>query len=137
YKEVAVVSETGQLLTDTGYFWEDGGWVTEYADTYIYNNEDVLTQMTFCYYEETYTECERIELVFEGAGAPEKAFVYTDVGSGYELTGRYINLLWIDWGNVPYYTDDNSGVQFATMQLVIDPDGDLNSDANYVNSEQF
>lgn len=137
YKEVAVVSETGQLLTDTGYFWEDGDWVTEYADTYIYDNEDVLTQMTFCYYEEAYTECERIEFVFEGAGAPEKAFVYTDEGSGYELTGRYINLQWIDWGNVPYYTEDNSGVQFATMQLVIDPDGDLTSDANYINSEQF
>ncbi|GAO28459.1 T9SS type A sorting domain-containing protein [Geofilum rubicundum] len=135
YKDVSVANNAGQTLSVNGYYWENGEWKLEYTDTYTYNNDNQLTQMAFCYYEEGFTECERLEFVYEGAGAPSSAMVYTDYGTGYELTGRYINLVWNDWGNISF--DDATVVLFATQQNIIDPDGDLNNDANYENFEQF
>jgi hypothetical protein len=137
YKDETLVNDGGQILSYKGYYWEDGDWVLEYSDTYTYNSEDVLSQMTFCDFDEGVTECERLEFIFSGAGAPSTARVYKDEGSGYELTGRYINLVWRDWENVSFNVDDEAVLLFATMQLIIDPDGDINSDANYVNFEQF
>jgi hypothetical protein len=135
YKDVTVVNNTGQTLSVNGYFWENGDWKLEYTDTYTYNIDNELTQMAFCYYEEDFTECERLEFIYEGAGAPSRAMVYMDYGTGYELTGRYINVIWNDWGNISF--DDEGVVLFATMQNIIDPEGDVNSDANYENFEQF
>ncbi len=137
YKDETLVNDAGQILSYKGYFWEDGDWVLEYTDTYTYNSEEVLTQMTFCYYDEGFTECERLDFIFSGAGAPSTALVYMDEGTGYELKGRYINLVWNDWDNVSFNADDEAVVLFATMQLIIDPDGDITNSANYINFEQF
>lgn len=133
YKDVLTTNNEGKLLSNRGYSWTNDEWELEYEDIYTYDNGK-LVEMSYCSYDEP--ECERIVFVYGSEAAPQSAFVYMDVGAGYILEGRYIQLVWRDWSSTTF-TEEEEILLFAIRQVVIDPDGDINDDDNYENEEKI
>jgi hypothetical protein len=135
YKNVIEKLPNGNFLSQNSYDWGGEGWVLRWSQEYVYNESGRLDALRFYNGEDEGNS--RIELVYNGSEEPDMAYEYSVNAEGTVsvLRGRYIDLVWYEW--VANLKEGELEPLSGIEQVVVDPDGDKNDAANYVNREKF